>query len=149
MKSLHEVMSDIRGGFARLSTAEQAGVAASLAGQEAMSGLLAIANAAPDDFDKLTDAIDHSTGAAKRMADIRLDNLAGDVIAAREDMAERRGHRRAVDRRQYLRRSHRRPLESHHIALAKSRTPDIESELSFHVDFAGYPPSESVCNSPA
>lgn len=79
MKSLHEVMSDIRGGFARLSTAEQAGVAASLAGQEAMSGLLAIANAAPDDFDKLTDAIDHSTGAAKRMADIRLDNLAGDV----------------------------------------------------------------------
>lgn len=78
MKSFREVMVDIRSGFSNLSTAEQASVAASLAGQEAMSGLLAIANAAPEDFEKLTESIDNSAGAAERMAETRIDNLAGD-----------------------------------------------------------------------
>lgn len=78
MKSFREIMVDIRSGFAGLSTAEQASVAASLAGQEAMSGLLAIANAAPEDFEKLTESIENSAGAAERMAETRIDNLAGD-----------------------------------------------------------------------
>lgn len=78
MKSFREIMVDIRSGFAGLSTAEQASVAASLAGQEAMSGLLAIANAAPEDFEKLTESIENSAGAADRMAETRIDNLAGD-----------------------------------------------------------------------
>lgn len=50
-----------------------------LAGQEAMSGLLAIANASDADFRKLSDAISNSAGAAEEMAAIKLDNLAGDV----------------------------------------------------------------------
>ena len=78
MKSFREIMVDIRSGFDGLSTAEQASVAASLAGQEAMSGLLAIANAAPEDFEKLTESIENSAGAAERMAETRIDNLAGD-----------------------------------------------------------------------
>lgn len=83
MKSFRKIMMDIRDGFADLSTAEQASVAASLAGQEAMSGLLAIANAAPEDFEKLTDSIDNSAGAAERMAETRIDNLAGDFTLLR------------------------------------------------------------------
>lgn len=50
-----------------------------LGGQEAMSGLLAIVNASDADYQKLTEAINNSSGAAQRMAEIRIDNLAGDV----------------------------------------------------------------------
>lgn len=79
MKSLNEVMGDLRNGFAGLSEAEAAEMAATLGGQEAMSGLLAIVNASDDDFDKLSDAIYSCDGAAKRMADTMNDNLQGQI----------------------------------------------------------------------
>lgn len=79
MKSLNEVMGDLRKGFAGLSKAEAAEMAAALGGQEAMSGLLAIVNASDDDFDKLSDAIYSCDGAAKRMADTMNDNLQGQI----------------------------------------------------------------------
>ena len=79
MKSLNEVMGDLRNGFAGLSEAEAAEMAAALGGQEAMSGLLAIVNSSDDDFDKLSDAIYSCDGAAKRMADTMNDNLQGQI----------------------------------------------------------------------
>ena len=79
MKSLNEMMGDLRNGFAGLSEAEAAEMAAALGGQEAMSGLLAIVNASDDDFDKLSDAIYSCDGAAKRMADTMNDNLQGQI----------------------------------------------------------------------
>ncbi|MBR2256540.1 MAG: phage tail tape measure protein [Blautia sp.] len=59
--------------------AEKARAAAMLGGARAMSGLLAIANASEEDFNKLSASIDNSAGAAERMAQVRLDNLSGDV----------------------------------------------------------------------
>ena len=59
--------------------AEKARYAAMLAGKEGMSGLLAIVNASEEDYQKLTDAIDNSTGAAQGMADTMNDNLGGDI----------------------------------------------------------------------
>lgn len=53
--------------------------AATLAGQEGMSGLLAIVNTSDEDFEKLTSAIDDSDGAAQRMADTMNDNLQGAI----------------------------------------------------------------------
>ena len=79
MKSLNEVMGDLRKGFAGLSEAETAEMAAALGGQEAMTGLFAIVNASDDDFDKLSDAIYSCDGAAKRMADTMNDNLQGQI----------------------------------------------------------------------
>lgn len=79
MKSLNEVMGDLRNGFAGLSEAEAAEMAAALGEQDAMSGLLAIVNASDDDFDKLSDAIYSCDGAAKRMADTMNDNLQGQI----------------------------------------------------------------------
>jgi len=79
MKSLNEVMGDLRKGFAGLSEAEATEMAAALGGQEAMSGLLAIVNTSDDDFDKLSDAIYSCDGAAKRMADTMNDNLQGQI----------------------------------------------------------------------
>ena len=79
MKSLDEVIRDLRGAFADLDETEQAHHASAIAGQEAMSGLLAIVNAAPTDFEKLTKAVEDSDGAAQKMADTMLDTLGGDM----------------------------------------------------------------------
>lgn len=79
MKSFDEVIGDLRGSFANLTESEKAQYAAMLAGQEGMSGLLSIVNASEDDFNKLTDAVNNSSGAAEKMAAIRLDNLQGDI----------------------------------------------------------------------
>lgn len=79
MKPMNEVITDLRGAFDGLSESEQAAMAKHIAGTEAMSGLLSIVNAAPEDFEKLTEAVDGSSGAAKEMADTMLDNLGGDI----------------------------------------------------------------------
>lgn len=79
MKSMQEVMDDLRSSMGGLSEAQQAQVAATIFGQEAMSGMLAIVNASEADYGKLTQAIYESEGAATEMAEIRLDNLEGQV----------------------------------------------------------------------
>lgn len=81
MKPFSEVMVDLRSKFDGLSESQQAQYAKALAGQEAMSGLLAIVNAAPADFEQLTNAVNNSSGAAQNMADIMQDNLGGDLTA--------------------------------------------------------------------
>lgn len=79
MKSLGEVMENLRTNLGDLSEAEQAQAAATLFGQEAMSGMLAIINSSESDYDKLTNAIYNADGAAKQMADTMIDNLAGQI----------------------------------------------------------------------
>ena len=83
MKSFLELQKDMRAGFAGMEDVRKAEVAAKLAGQEAMSGILAIANASDEDFEKLTTAINESAGAAEEMAEIRLDNFKGDLTIMR------------------------------------------------------------------
>lgn len=77
MKSLSEIMKDLRDGFSGLTEAEKTQMAATIGGQEAMSGLLAIVNASDKDFNDLTEAIYGSEGAAERMAETMMDNLPG------------------------------------------------------------------------
>lgn len=79
MKSLDEVMSDLRVGFKDLSETEKTQVAADLAGKEAMSGLLAVVNAAPADYEKLTKAVNNSAGAAQSMSETMNDTVNGQV----------------------------------------------------------------------
>ena len=79
MKSLNEIMLDLRGGFSGLSEAEKSQMAAAIGGQEAMSGLLAIVNASDSDFDKLQSAIYNCDGAAAQMAETMQDNLQGSI----------------------------------------------------------------------
>lgn len=83
MKSFLELQKDMRAGFAGMADVQKAEVAAKLAGQEAMSGILAIANSSDADFEKLTEAINNSAGAAEKMSEIRLDNLKGDLTIMR------------------------------------------------------------------
>lgn len=77
MKSMRQVMEDMRNGFSGLTKDQQANYAATIGGQEAMSGLLAIVNASEEDFNKLTTAIDGSEGSCKNMANTMQKNLSG------------------------------------------------------------------------
>ncbi|MED4061707.1 phage tail tape measure protein [Priestia megaterium] len=79
MKPLNQVITEMQDAFSGLGEAEQAEMAKKLAGTEAMSGLLAIVNAAPADMQKLTDAVNNSSGAAEEMSRIMQDNLGGDL----------------------------------------------------------------------
>ena len=79
MKSFAEVMNNLRSSFNGLSETEKASYATTLAGKESMSGLLTIVNASAADFDKLTEAINGSSGSAEAMAAKMLDNLKGQL----------------------------------------------------------------------
>lgn len=79
MKPLGEVMNNLREKLGGLSEAEQAQAAATLFGQEAMSGMLAIINASDPDYQSLTDSIYNADGAAQQMADTMLNNLSGQL----------------------------------------------------------------------
>ena len=86
MKDLDAVMEELREAFNGLDETSQTAYAKQIAGQEAMSGLLAIVNAAPADFDKLTKAVEGSDGAAAEMAKTMEDNLGGDVTKAKSNL---------------------------------------------------------------
>lgn len=77
MKPLSTLISEMRDRFSGLSEAQKANLAATLAGQEGMSGLLAIVNSSDDDFKNLTDSINNADGASERMAKTMQDNLKG------------------------------------------------------------------------
>ena len=79
MKSLMEVMENMRDSLQGLPEDEQAAAAAAIGGQEAMSGLLAIVNASESDFKKLANAIDNADGSAEQMAEIMQNNLSGQL----------------------------------------------------------------------
>ena len=79
MKSFAEVMDNLRSSFSGLSETEKAAAATTLAGKQSMAGLLTIVNASTEDFDKLTAAINGSSGSAEEMAAKMLDNLNGQL----------------------------------------------------------------------
>lgn len=79
MKSLDEVMGDLRKAFEGLDETQKTANAKAIAGQEAMSGLLAIVSAAPADYQKLTKAVKESEGAAQSMADTMNDTVEGQL----------------------------------------------------------------------
>ena len=130
MKSLHDVMVELRSGFGSLKVSQEdfeegigaldaalangeitqeeynaqvddwinktftaedalkAQTAATLAGKTGLSGLLAIVNASEEDFDKLTNAVNNSEGAAHDMAVTMQDNLAGQLEILKSGLQE-------------------------------------------------------------
>ena len=95
MYSLRELMEQLRQKLGGLSEAEQAQAAASLFGKEAMSGMLAIINGSPADFEKLSNAIDTCSdtvdgynGTTEKMVAVMQDNLAGQVTILKSQLEE-------------------------------------------------------------
>lgn len=79
MLPLLDMAGNLREAFSGMSEAEQSAAASTIFGKEAMSGMLAVINASEADYQSLTESIQNSAGAAKRMAEIKLDNLMGDL----------------------------------------------------------------------
>ena len=78
-KRLDALMGDLRNSFSGLTDSQKAQYAATIAGQEGMSALLALVNASESDYNKLKDSIYNADGAAARMAETMQDNLKGAV----------------------------------------------------------------------
>ena len=77
MRDFGEVIAELRPKFQELSAEEQANYAKTIAGQQALSGFLAIANSGDADFEKLSNAIKNCDVAAEVMAATMIDNLEG------------------------------------------------------------------------
>lgn len=72
-------MKNVRETLGGLDETTQAAAISTIFGKEAMSGWAAIVNATDEDFQNLTAAIYGAEGAAQQAADVRLDNLTGQV----------------------------------------------------------------------
>lgn len=79
MYTFMEIMEQVRDSFSGLTEEQQAFYAAELAGQRGMTGLLTIVNASEEDFANLSDKISNCSGAAEKMAQVKLDNLQGQM----------------------------------------------------------------------
>lgn len=88
MRSLSDILTDCRGAFSQMTEAEQANAAETLVGKNAMSGFLALMNAAPADIDKLSGAISNCDGASEKMANTMQDNLAGQLTILKSQLEE-------------------------------------------------------------
>ena len=88
MRELSDILADCRTAFAGLSESEQASAAQALVGKNAMSGFLALMNAAPADVDKLSGAISNCDGTSLSMAETMQDNLAGQLTILKSQLEE-------------------------------------------------------------
>ena len=88
MRSLSAILADCRGAFAGMTEAEKANNAEALVGKNAMSGFLALMNAAPEDIAKVSGAVNNCKDAAKNMADTMQDNLEGQLTILKSQLQE-------------------------------------------------------------
>ena len=81
-----DTMEQLREKFSGLTNEQKAQYAATIFGQEAMAGMLAIIDASEEDFEKLTRATREYNGVATEMAEIKLQNLTGQLKEMRSKM---------------------------------------------------------------
>lgn len=86
MKSLDEIVSNLRTSFDGLTQSEKAKYAATLAGQEGMSGMLALLNLTEEEYDALSESMKNCDGVAKQTAETMLNNLKGQVTILKSSL---------------------------------------------------------------
>ena len=79
MKDFGSTIDELRGYFDQMTEAERVANAITIAGQRGYNGLLAILNATDEDYASLSNSINNCTGAAQRMAAVKLDNMNGQL----------------------------------------------------------------------
>ncbi len=88
MRSLNDILADCRVAFGQMSESEKAANAQALVGKNAMSGFLALMNAAPSDIEKLNTAITNCDGKAGDMAETMQNNLEGQITILKSQLQE-------------------------------------------------------------
>lgn len=79
MKDFGSTIDELRGYFDQMTEAERVNNAMTVAGARGYNGLLAILNATDEDYAALSASINNCTGAAERMAAVKLDNMNGEL----------------------------------------------------------------------
>ena len=95
MREFSDIIADCRDAFSKMTESEKAAAAETLVGKNAMSGFLALMNAAPGDIEKLegaistcSDEVDGYSGAAEKMAAVMQDNLNGQITILKSQLQE-------------------------------------------------------------
>lgn len=83
MKSFGSTIEELRGYFQQMTEAERVNNALTIAGERGYNGLLAILNATDEDYASLTASINNCSGAAAKMAAIKMDNMNGELTLAK------------------------------------------------------------------
>lgn len=86
MRPLSTVIGELRTSLGKLTDEQKTATAKTIAGTTAMAGLLAIVNASDDDFNKLTAAVNGSSGAADKMAKTMLNNVGGKMTLLKSQL---------------------------------------------------------------
>lgn len=79
MKSLDDIVSNLRTSFDGLTESEKAKYAATLAGQEGMAGMLSLLNLTEEEYNEIAKSMDNAGGVAEKTAAIMQDNLQSKV----------------------------------------------------------------------
>lgn len=79
MKPMSVIVDELKTKTSKLSDKQRDNVIATIMGQEALSGMNVLMDAGKPKLDKLTTGLEHSDGAAKKMAKTMQDNTAGSV----------------------------------------------------------------------
>ena len=88
MRSLHDILADLRVAFSQMTESEAAANAEGLVGKTGMSGFLAVMQAAPADIEKLNSAITNCDGTSQKMAETMQDNLGGQITILKSQLEE-------------------------------------------------------------
>lgn len=88
MRELGDILGDLRVYFSQMTESEAAAAAETLVGKNAMSGFLAVMQAAPGDIEKLNSAIANCDGTAEDMAATMQDNLTGQLTILKSQLEE-------------------------------------------------------------
>ena len=86
MRPLATVIEELRKKMSGLTDEQKTATAKTIAGTQAMGGLLAIINASESDYNKLSDAIKNSTGSAEKMAKTMQNNVAGKMTLLKSQL---------------------------------------------------------------
>ena len=79
MADFGTTIDQLRYYFDQMTAAERVNNAMAIAGQRGYAGLLSILNATDEEYASLTESINNCTGTAQRMADIKMDNMLGQL----------------------------------------------------------------------
>ncbi|KEH84601.1 phage tail tape measure protein [Clostridium novyi] len=105
IRPFNSIMGDMRKSMSKLTQQQKQQAVASIFGQEAMSGMLAVLNTSTEDFEKYTQSLKKADGTAKEMAKTKLDSLGGQFTilkSAVEGMQIELGERLAPYAKQFV-----------------------------------------------
>ena len=78
-KSLDEIVATLRTSFSGMTDSQKSYYATILAGQEGQKGLLALLNLSEEEYNKVAESMDNSSGVAEKTAAVMQDNLQSKV----------------------------------------------------------------------